>query len=150
MILGFKYIIMRLLVLLFFSLAIFLMSAQTLDIHIKDIRNQKGQLCIAVFANQDGFNAEKTLYDLKCTKNEVVNGELHLQLPFRSGKFGVSVLDDENGTGKMEYGFLGIPKKGFGFSNYYLKGLCKPVFDNFSFDIKKNEIKLLEIKMKYF
>ncbi len=127
-----------------------LVSAQTLDIHIKNIRNQKGQICIAVFANQDGFNAEKTLFDIKCNKNEVVNGELHLKLPFKPGKFGVSVLDDENKTGRMEYGLLGIPKKGFGFSNFFLKGLCKPVFEDFSFKIIKDEVKSLEVKMKYF
>lgn len=148
--LPFKYLKMKLLFVFFFSLIMNMASAQTLDIHIKNIRNQKGQLCIAVFANQDGFNAEKTFYDLKCTKNEVVNGELHLQLPFKPGKFGVSVLDDEDKTGKMEYGFLGIPKKGFGFSNFYLNGLIKPVFDDFSFSLGKNEVKALTVKMKYF
>lgn len=141
---------MKTLVFLLFSLMSVLVSAQTLDIHIKNIRNQKGQICIAVFANQDEFTAEKTLFYMKCNKNEVVNGELHLQLPFRAGKFGVSVLDDENKTGRMEYGFLGIPKKGFGFSNFYLKGLSKPVFDDFSFNLNTNEVKLLDVIMKYF
>ena len=141
---------MKLLFVFLFSLIMNMTEAQTLDIHIKNIRNQKGQICIAIFANQDGFNAEKTLYDVKYTKNEVVNGELHLHLPFKPGKFGVSVLDDEDKTGKMEYGFLGIPKKGFGFSNFFLKGLCKPVFDDFSFSLEKNEVKVLSVKMKYF
>jgi uncharacterized protein (DUF2141 family) len=46
-------------------------------------------------------------------------------------------LDDENSTGKMEYNMFGIPREGFGFSNYYHKGLLKPHFDAFSFSVKK-------------
>lgn len=127
-----------------------LASAQTLDIHIKNIRNQKGQLCLAIFADEAGFKTEKTCWSMKCSKNEIVNGELHLQLPFKPGKFGVSVLDDEDKTGQMEYGFLGIPKKGFGFSNFFLKGILKPTFDDFSFILEKDEVKALTVKMKYF
>jgi uncharacterized protein (DUF2141 family) len=137
------------LILSFLVLITHLLSAQTLDIQIKNIRNQKGQLCIAVFGNQDGFKAEKTLFDLKCNKNQVINGELHVKLPFKPGKFGISVLDDEDQTGKMEYGFLGIPKKGFGFSDFNLKGLFKPVFEDFCFTVGNNEVKKLIVKMKY-
>ena len=138
------------LILFFFILTTGLLSAQMLDIHIQNIRNQKGQICIAVFANQDEFNAEKTLFDMKCNKNQVINGELHIKLPFRPGKFGVSVLDDEDQTGRMEYGFLGIPKKGFGFSDFYLRGLIKPAFEDFCFTLGKDEVRELIVKMKYF
>lgn len=138
------------LILLFLILITHLLSAQTLDIQIKNIRNHNGQLCIAIFANQDGFNTEKTLFDIKCSKKAVVNGELHVELPFKPGKFAVSVMDDEDQTGRMEYGFLGIPKKGCGFSNYYLKGLRKPTFEDFCFTLGKNEVKKLIVKMKYF
>ena len=125
-------------------------SAQILDVHISNIRNLKGQLCIAVFSNQTDFCSEKTVYDLKYTKADVKNAELHIKIPVKQGKYGISVLDDENQTGKMEYGLFGIPLKGFGFSNYYHKGLLKPVFDDFSFNIEKDEIKILSVKMRYF
>jgi uncharacterized protein (DUF2141 family) len=138
------------LILLVLVLITHLLSAQILDIHIRDVRNQKGQLCVAVFANQKNFNAEKTFYDMKFSKNELVNGELHVQLALKPGKFGVSVLDDEDKSGKMEYGFLGIPKKGFGFSDYYLKGFTKPSFDDFCFTVEKNQVKKLVVRMKYF
>ena len=125
-------------------------SAQTIDVQITNIRNTNGQLYLAIFADPAGFKAEKPCWVMKCSKKNIVNGEFHIQIPFKSGKFGLSVLDDEDQTGKMEYGFLGIPKKGFGFSDYYLKGLTKPVFDDFKFNIQKNETKKLFVKMKYF
>ena len=134
----------------FFVLLIHSLSAQILDIRIRDVRNQKGQLCVAVFANQQNFNAEKTFYDRKFSKDELVNGEMHVKLALKPGIFGVSVLDDENKSGKMEYGILGIPKKGFGFSDFYLNGLKRPTFDDFCFTVDKNEVKKLVVRMKYF
>ena len=127
-----------------------MICAQTLDVHITNIRNTKGQLCLAIFADETGFKAEKPCWEMKCSKKDIVNGEFRIQIPIQKWKWGFSVLDDENGTGKMEYNLFGIPRKGFGFSDYYQKGLFKPHFDDFSFYVKKNEIKNLIIRMKYF
>jgi len=127
-----------------------ILCAQILDVHITNIRNTKGQLCLAIFADETGFKAEKPCWEMKCSKRDIVNGEFRIQIPFRAGKWGFSVLDDENGSGKMEYNFLGIPNEGFGFSNYFHNGILKPAFDDFKFDIQKNETKKLTVKMKYF
>jgi len=136
-----------LLVLLSLSIYFF---GQTLDIQIKNIRVGKGQLCVAVFANEAGFEAEKTFFATKCRKGLVVNGNFDLKIPIHPGKYGISVLDDENENGKMEYRLFGIPCEGFGFSNYYQKGIQKPTFNDFSFTVEKNEIKIIIVKMKYF
>ena len=126
------------------------MMSQTLDVRIKNIRNTKGQLCLAIFADDTGFKAEKTCWNMNCLKKDIKNGEFHIQIPFRQGKWGFSVLDDENGNGKMEYNFIGIPKKGFGFSDYILRGLHRPSFDDFSFIIDKNEPKTIVVYMTYY
>lgn len=127
-----------------------LLSAQTLDVHISNIRNTKGQLCFAIFADEAAFKAEKTCWAKKCTKKDIINGEFHIQIPYFTGEWGFSVLDDENSNGKMDYNLIGLPREGFGFSNYYLQGIHRPVFKDFSFKIKNNEIKVLTIKLKYF
>lgn len=123
---------------------------QTIDLHITDIRNTKGQLCLAIFADEDSFKAERTCWEMKCDKKDLVNGEFQIKIEFRAGTYGLSVLDDENHNGKMDYNLFGIPREGFGFSNYFHKGILKPVFDDFKIDIQKNEIKKLTVKMKYF
>ena len=126
------------------------LQSQTIDVHITNIRNTKGQLCFAIFADQAGFNVEKTCWEMKCSKKDIVNGKLSIKIPFHAGKWAFSVLDDENSTGKMEYNIIGIPRKGFGFSNYVLKGIHKPVFTDFCFNIDKNEIKIIYVVMTYF
>lgn len=127
-----------------------IIPAQILDVHIQDISHSKGQMCIAVFTDEAGFKAEITFWETKCPKTLVVNGSFDLKIPLKPGKYGVSVLDDKNCNGKMEYNIFGIPREGFGFSNYYQRGLYKPTFENFSFFLEKNETKQILVKMKYF
>jgi len=79
-----------------------------------------------------------------------MNNEFRIQIPFRPGKWAFSVLDDENKSGKMEYNLIGIPKEGVGFSNYFLHGLHRPVFNDFCFVITKNETRIITVRMKYF
>ena len=130
--------------------ALHMIPAQMLDIYIQNISNTKGQLCIAVFIDEAEFRAEKTYWETKCPKELVINGSFELKIPIKPGKYGISILDDKNGNGKMEYTIFGIPREGFGFSNYYQSGLCRPTFEDFSFSIDKNEIKQIIVKMKYF
>ena len=125
------------------------LCAQTLDVHILNIRNTKGQLCAAIFVDEAGFKKEKPCWKQVYSKKNLLNGELHIQIPFRAGEWGFSVLDDENNSGKMEYNFIGIPCEGFGFSGFIPKGLHRPVFKDFSFTVAKNETKIIIVRMKY-
>ena len=124
-------------------------NAQTIDVVIKNIRNTKGQLCLAIFADETGFKSEKTCWKMTCLKKDIVKGEFHIQIPFRCGEWAFSVLDDENKSGKMEYNLIGMPREGFGFSDYYLTGFHKPLFKDFSFKIAQNETKTIIVRMKY-
>lgn len=125
-------------------------SGQTLDIHIKKIKTTSGKICLAVFASETEFKTEKPFYEIKYDKKDVDGDELRVKMPFQSGRFGVTVLHDENLNGKMDYNLIGIPREGFGFSDFYLRGLKKPHFDDFDFIIEKNEEKKVTVFMKYF
>lgn len=124
--------------------------AQILDVLIQNISITKGQLCIAIFTDEACFRVEKTVWNTKCPKTQVVDGKLELKIAIKPGKYGVSVLDDKNLNGKMEYNLFGIPREGFGFSNYCQRGIFRPAFDDFSFQIEPNEIKTVRVQMKYF
>jgi len=127
-----------------------LLCGQTLDVRITYIRNSKGQICVALFADEAGFRAERTVLEAKYSKKNVVNGQIRVQISIPPGKYGLSVLDDENGNGKMDYNFLGVPLEGFGFSDYIQKGFRKPLVEDFDFIIQKNELKCITVQMKYF
>ncbi len=124
--------------------------AQTMVLSISNISDDKGQLCIAVFSSEDDFKAEKPCYEKQIDKQKVIHHQLIVEIPFHSGHYGVSVLDDSNYDGKMQYNLICIPREGFGFSNYFHRGLSKPVFSDFAFYLEKNETKTLNIRMRYY
>jgi len=125
-------------------------SGQTLDIRIKNIKKTGGKICIAIFANESEFRTEKPCEEYKYDKKEKESDEFSVKIPIRSGQFGVSVLHDANCNGKMDYNIIGIPREGFGFSDFFHRGILKPHFDDFDFFVEKNEEKMITVVMKYF
>ena len=120
---------------------------QDIKIVIEGVRSGKGKIVLAVFKDQEGFKNKKPIKRLVLNKSEFEGNEIILSLD--TGIYGISVLDDENDNNKMDYNFIGMPKEGFGFSNYYHKGLSKPHFDKFKFEIKNKSVELIEIRLRY-
>ncbi|MDX5586163.1 MAG: DUF2141 domain-containing protein [Aureibaculum sp.] len=114
---------------------------------IEGVRSDKGKIVIAVFKDQEGFKKKNPVKRVELNKSELEGDEIVLSLD--AGIYGISVLDDENNNNKMDYNFLGMPKEGFGFSNYYHTGLSKPHFDKFKFEIKNTSVELIEIRLRY-
>lgn len=126
------------------------LKSQTIDLKIKQIRNTKGQICVAIFTGQTGFDTCNPGWQFRCPKSTAIRGEIDMHISLRPGQYGVAVLDDEDYTCRMEYNFLGMPLKGFGFGGYDFSGFRKPAFSKFCFDIGENEVKSLVVNMKYF
>lgn len=103
----------------------------TIPIVVKNIKNSKGRLSIGVFKDATSFEEEKPYKIILVSKKDLVNGTLKSFIEIESGVYGLSILDDENSDYKMEYNMIGMPKEGFGFSNYYHSGFTKPNFKQF-------------------
>lgn len=126
-------------------------TSQSLRITIQNLKaSDKGAIRIAIFCDEKGFKDEKEHRLVVCEKSEIIDGKLKLEIPIKKGIYGISVLDDENNSGKMEYKVIGIPKEGFGFSNYTLKLMKKPKFKDFNFQLCEKETKEILVSMKYF
>jgi uncharacterized protein (DUF2141 family) len=125
------------------------LNAQNIEVLITGIRAEKGQIAIGVFKDDETFQKEEAFLNLKFVKNVISNGEMRVQFSLEPGIYGLSLLDDVNSNGKMEYSFLGVPKEGFGFSDYYHKGFIKPKFDSFKFSIEKDQKKRITIRIRY-
>jgi len=114
---------------------------------IEGVRSKKGKIVLAVFIDQEGFKTRKPVKRIVLNKSELEGNEITLSLD--KGIYGISILDDENDNNKMDYNFFGMPKEGFGFSNYYHEGLSKPQFDKFKFEINNPVVELIEIQLRY-
>jgi uncharacterized protein (DUF2141 family) len=124
------------------------LCAQEVEVTITGLKNSKGQIVIGVFKDNATFQKENAFLSKSFRKENITDGKMKVTFSLEPGVWGLSLLDDENMSGLMEYNFLGIPKEGFGFSDYYHSGLTKPKFDAFKFNLEK-EKKKITITVRY-
>jgi len=142
-----KFVIQNLILLTVFP--IFTLNAEEVEVTISGLRNAKGNIVIGVFKDEATFQKETAFLSKSFIKKEIVGGKMKVTISLEPGVWGLSLLDDENTSGLMEYNFLGIPKEGFGFSDYYHSGLTKPKFKDFKFSVEKGQKKQILIKIRY-
>ncbi|MBP6460408.1 MAG: DUF2141 domain-containing protein [Crocinitomicaceae bacterium] len=140
-----------------FGFIIFLLSSfvlnykvtQTIPIIIKNIRNSKGRISIGVFKDASSFEKEKAHKIILVSKKDMINNTVKTTIEIESGVYGLSILDDENSDAKMEYNMVGMPKEGFGFSNYYHSGFTKPNYKQFLVNINPSEKSPIVFQLRY-
>lgn len=125
------------------------LPAQRLEVKVEGVRSETGQLCFALFADEESFKDEIPFWKKYYLKADLISSNYEIIIDIPEGCYGLSVLDDENMNCEMNYRLLKIPKEGFGFSNYYHKGLQRPAFKSFSFNIEKNQTLPITVIMKY-
>ena len=126
------------------------LEAQNVEVTVNGIRSEKGQIAVGVFLDDHSFRKEQAHLNTVVSKRDISDGTLTFTLSLKPGLYGLSVLDDVNCDGKMEYSKLGIPKEGFGFSDYYHTGFSKPKFDSFKFSVGSDQIRKVTVKLRYF
>lgn len=125
------------------------LKAQNIEILFKEIRSTKGQIVVKIYIDDKSFQDDKPIKILKYNKAAMLNKEMSVKFELAAGTYGLALMDDENSNNDMDYGFLGMPDEGFGFSNYYLTGLFKPKFNDFKFTVNKDQKQKVLMKIKY-
>ncbi len=120
-----------------------------IELRITGIKSDAGSIWVAVFKDEAGFKKEKAYKKIRLRKAFTFNLAMTTKFYLKPGTYGISLLDDKNDNGKMDYNFVGIPKEGFGFADYYHKGLSRPKFKDFSFDLKDDESLMMNAKFRY-
>ena len=123
-------------------------NAQKLEVNITDIKNNKGQFVIKVYDTSEARNKEAPVLLKEFSKTDVKDGILSLKLDLKYGTYGLSLLDDENADGEMEKSFIGMPKEGFGYSDFYLTKLNKPAWEDFVFKFSPEKTSVT-VRVKY-
>ena len=119
-----------------------------LTITVKDLRNRNGALIFGVFRSADGFptvEAKSVYWEVKDADADSVT--FTPRLP--PGRYGASVLHDENRSGDMDRGIAGIPLEGYGVTNNPKPPLRAATFDEATFTLPA-EGKALTISLQYF
>lgn len=122
----------------------------TLTVRVTGARNAKGKIGVTLFRDAQGFpdDASKAIRQQSA---EIDPKTMSAQVTFKDipqGTFAVSVLHDENGNGKMDKNFVGMPKEGYGASNNPKKKRRAPTFDEAKFSLNSSE-QSIEITLIY-
>lgn len=119
-----------------------------LRIEVVDVRASKGNLIFGIFANSAGFPTDSkkaSNWQIKPADSKGVAFEC--QLP--PGKYGASVLHDQNSNGNMDTSMLGIPSEGYGVTNNPKPRFRQAGFDESIFTLPP-EGATLKISIQYF
>ena len=119
-----------------------------LKINVSAIETSDGIIQMFVYESKEDYENKKTYDRILISKTGLANGKLSCTISLKPGIYGIAILDDLNKNKKMDYNFIGIPKEGFGFSNFYMNGIVKPIFDDFSFTLQNTSTDI-NINIKY-
>jgi uncharacterized protein (DUF2141 family) len=122
----------------------------TLTVRVTGARNTKGKIGVTLFQDAQGF-PDDTSKAVRQQSVDIDPNTMSAQVTFKDlprGAFAVSVLHDENGNGKMDKNFVGIPKEGYGASNNPKKKKRAPTFDEAKFSLNTSE-QTIEITLIY-
>jgi uncharacterized protein (DUF2141 family) len=121
----------------------------SIELIISNIRNKTGLIRIGFYSSDKGY-PDKPEVSFSLTKDSLVSGVLRLFISDKEpGSYAISILDDENENGKMDYRFGIMPKEGFGFSNNPgIMRLKEPPFTETCFTYAGGE-KVVTIRMVY-
>jgi len=106
----------------------------TLKVTIKGLRNHKGQLIFGVFRSAEGFpniESKSVYWETKEADADAVTFTAHLP----PGRYGASVLHDENRSGEMNRNFANVPTEGYGVTNNPKPAFRAATFNEAAFDL---------------
>ena len=125
-------------------------ATSTVIVHVTGIRNAKGKIGVALFANANGFPEEvgkSAAQKWVPIESQSLDAEAIFEhVP--PGVYAVTALHDENANGKLDKGRLGIPREGYGVSNNPPKRMRPPRFDEAKITVDRPECRV-EIKLIY-
>jgi uncharacterized protein (DUF2141 family) len=118
-------------------------TAQRLVVRVENIKDDKGQIGVAVYNSDKGFLKKEMAGKFVPAKKGEVEVAFE-NLP--AGDYSLSVMHDSNTNGKIDTNQVGIPKEGFGFSNNVIGTFGPPSFEKAKF---KLDGQVVVIRLRY-
>ncbi len=115
----------------------------TMSIKVGGFESDSGKLMVAVYDNEDAYKAGKPRVKEAVLPISGRKAEVSFDgIP--TGLYAVSVFHDENGNGKIDTNFIGIPKEAYGYSNNARGKKGPPKFADIAVTLKEgsNDIQI--------
>jgi uncharacterized protein (DUF2141 family) len=122
-------------------------TGATVTVQVVGMHSSKGQVECFLYAGGDGFPGKP---DKAAAKLTVPIADQAATCAFPNvapGDYAVELFHDENGNGKLDTGFMGIPSEGFGASNDAPEKFGPPKYADAKFTVSGDQT--LTIHMTY-
>lgn len=109
-------------------------AGSTVTVRVSTFRSVKGVLRCRLYARPDGFPGKPPF----AAEESVAVSAKTMTCAFAGvapGTYAVALFHDENGDGKLDKNFLGIPREGVGVSNNKIRSFG-PVWEDAKFEVK--------------
>jgi uncharacterized protein (DUF2141 family) len=131
---------------LLFSL-IFQKNMTQISLEINGLETSKGRVELAIFNSSETFLDEKKYFKHLSMPIESGQKSVVFDLELPAGEYAFSAFHDENGNGKLDKNWVGIPTEAYGFSNNFKAKWGAPSWEKTRFFIEKGA-KSMEIKVE--
>ncbi len=122
-------------------------GASSLRLEVSTFRNAKGTLNCRLFTEASGFPDGEGTRTVRAAIAGTQATCVFDELP--PGAYAVAVVHDENGNGRLDKNFLGIPTEGYGVSNNRTYAASSPKWDESRFTVAAREPAVLRVNLRY-
>lgn len=114
-----------------------------LRVEIRGHDGPTGSLMVAVFDSAREFPSGKRVREatLPLTRDPS-NNTMRCSFTLPAGRYGVAVIHDRNGNGRMDTNFIGIPRERYGFSRNPGFHIGPPPFDHVAIDLPSGGLEI--------
>lgn len=106
-------------------------AQHTLTVEVYGLRNNRGRVLLEL-SNEREEKVAGVQGTIQAGRSVIVIENL------KPGKYGFRFFHDENSNEKLDMNFLGIPREGYGFSNYEEGTYLPPSFRKMLFDFQNS------------
>lgn len=111
-----------------------LLAQNTISVHVKNVDSTSGQVNVALYDSDETFLSFDGV--LKTGSAPAHEGIVTLQIAdLPIGEYALAVFHDENGNGKLDTNWLGVPKEKVAFSRAKMKTFGPPKYKECAFKV---------------
>ena len=125
------------------------LPAQTLVVHVEGVRSGDGSIRCGFYDSAAQWDSKRSNFQRHGSKTRLRGGRVtYTFTDVPAGRWAMAIVDDENDSGEIDWGIL-LPKEGFGFSNYESRGLSRPDWEDFAFELREGEVTEVRVRVRY-
>jgi uncharacterized protein (DUF2141 family) len=113
----------------------------TINIKISGFESDKGDCWFALDNSKEVYESKASVFIGKILP--IINRSVNIKLDsLEYGEYAIRVFHDENGNGKLDLNFLGIPTEDYGYSNNVSAWFGPPRWEKASFILNQSEMQI--------